>query len=64
MTQVALSTESAALPDVVPWGWRDIVRAILLSIVSLVVLFVVLVVAIVIRFLAFGPLHPGGPPNP
>jgi uncharacterized protein len=49
MAQFALSTEPTTVPGVVPWGWRDIVRAIVLSAVSLVVLFVLLVIAIVVR---------------
>jgi membrane protease YdiL (CAAX protease family) len=49
MVQLALSTEPTTASGAVPWGWRDIVRAIVLSAVSLVVLFVLLVIAIVVR---------------
>jgi uncharacterized protein len=46
MAQLAFSTEPAASIGAVPWGWRDIVRAIALSVVSLVVLFIALVVVV------------------
>jgi uncharacterized protein len=49
MAQLALSTEPTASVGTVPWGWRDIIRAMVLSAVSLVVLFVALVVAVVGR---------------
>jgi uncharacterized protein len=49
MAQVVLSPESTLLSGTVPWGWRDIIRAILLSIVSFVVLFVLLVIAAVVQ---------------
>jgi uncharacterized protein len=49
MAQIALSTEPMTIPDAVPWRWRDIIRAIILSVVSLIVLFVLLVIAVVVR---------------
>jgi len=49
MAQVALSAEPTMVPGAVPWGWRDIVRAIVLSIASLVVLLVLLVITIVVQ---------------
>jgi uncharacterized protein len=49
MAQVALSTDPPMIPGAVPWGWRDIIRAIVLSVVSLVVLFVLLIIAMVVR---------------
>jgi membrane protease YdiL (CAAX protease family) len=49
MAQLALSTEPTTSVSAVPWGWRDLVRAIALSAISLIVLFVALVAAIVCR---------------
>jgi len=49
MAQVGLSTEPTWLPGSVPWGWRDIVRAIGLSLASLIVLLVLIVIAIVVQ---------------
>lgn len=49
MAQLAASTGLPTVAGAVPWGWRDIVRAIVLSIVSFVILFVLLVITIVVR---------------
>jgi uncharacterized protein len=46
MAQLALATEPMVSVGAVPWGWRDIVRAMILSAVSLVVLFIALVVVV------------------
>jgi uncharacterized protein len=49
MAHMALSTEPTSFPGGVPWGWRDIVRAVALSVASLVVLLVLLVITMVVR---------------
>lgn len=49
MAQVVISTEPTSLPGTVPWGWRDIARAIVLAVASLVVLLVLLVITMVVR---------------
>ncbi|HJZ46100.1 MAG TPA: type II CAAX endopeptidase family protein [Roseiflexaceae bacterium] len=48
MAQFVLSADST-LAGAVPWGWRDIARTILLSVVSLMVLLVFLIVTIAVR---------------
>jgi membrane protease YdiL (CAAX protease family) len=49
MAQVVVSTEPTLLPSTVPWGWRDIIRVIVLSIASLAALLVLLVIAMVVQ---------------
>ena len=55
VAQSTLSIETATLPGAVPWGWRDIIRAILMSILGIVVLLVLLVIAMIVRQLMGAP---------
>ena len=49
MAPFAVSAEPPFAPSTVPWGWRDMIRAIALSILSCIILFVLLIIAIVVR---------------
>jgi membrane protease YdiL (CAAX protease family) len=49
MAQVVIATEPAAISGTVPWSWRDIIRALVLSVASLIALLVLLIITMIVR---------------